>query len=430
MWASGAVLGAQALMAVYAVLTARLLGPDGKGIVTSISTWNQLLAWGSVAGISTALSVGVAGAREAEAGEDVVRNALANATVITLVLGGVLVGVASLFLPSALAHLGSSARSLTVLSLVTIPIQMLATLTLMIQIGLGHTKTYAWAQLAAPVTLMAMTAGFWLVTSDLRPLHVVVSGIVSASVSLCFSARALPWTSMRLKVASLRRDVVFGAKLHLGSLLRLTNLRLDYLVMSTALSAIEVGLYSAANSAMIPIATVPVVAATLLGPMVATLQNADDEAGSRATQLALIRHKAKKFTLASLLGAVAICVLSPVLVTLVLGRDFRGSVQLIWILAPGYVALCYNNIVAAGTAGMKRPWVGTVAELMAVAVTLTLLPFCLHAYGAKGAAAVSTAAYCVSAVVAAIGLTQLEGMQEANPARRFGFLSRLPGGEP
>ena len=83
-WASGSVLGAQAIMAVYGILTARLLGPDGKGIVTAVFTWSQLLAWGSVAGLSTAIGVGVAGADAGKPTDDTVRKALANAVLVTV----------------------------------------------------------------------------------------------------------------------------------------------------------------------------------------------------------------------------------------------------------------------------------------------------------------------------------------------------------
>lgn len=406
-WASGSLLASQALMAVYGVVTARPLGPSGKGIVTSILTWNQLLAWGSVAGLSTALGVGVASAGEGEPSLDAVREALGSAVAVTVGLGAVLVALASLVLPSALAHLGSNARSLTMLSLVTVPIQMLATLTLMVQLGLGRTKTYAWAQIVNPLTMSVLGAAFWVVTSHLTPFDVVVSGIAGGFISLAVSGWHLPWRSMRLSVAALGKDMSFGGKVHLGSLLRLTNLRLDYLIMSTILPAVQVGLYSVANSAMVPISTVPVVAATFLSPAIAALQQTEGVKSRHAQQLSIIRRKAKQYTLWASAGGGLICLCSPLLVPFALGNAFRGSVRLIWILTPGYVALCYNNIVAAGTAGMRRPWVGTIAEAVAVVVTVVLLALLLGPFGVEGAAVTSTAAYCVSALTAGVGFARL-----------------------
>jgi O-antigen/teichoic acid export membrane protein len=394
-------------MAIYGVTTARLLGPEGKGVVTAVFTWSQLLAWGSVAGLSTAIGVSVASKGEAASQDDAVRKALANAVVFTALVGGLITACASILLPATLAHLGADARSLTILSLVTVPIQMLAILTLMIQLALGRTRTYALAQIVNPITMVALGAFFLLTSSTLTPSDVVLSAIAGGIASLVASARHLPWRSMRVHLASLRRDLAFGGKVHLGSLLRLTNLRFDYLVMSAFLPAVQVGLYSAANSAMIPISTVPVIAATLLSPAVARLTDSADAETSRRLQIALIRGKAKRYTLSALLGAGLICVTASGIVPVVLGKSFGGSVRLIWILAPGYVALCFNNIIAAGTAGMKRPWVGTFAEGTAVAVTLILLPILLPPLGADGAAIASTAAYACSALVAGVGFARL-----------------------
>jgi O-antigen/teichoic acid export membrane protein len=201
--------------------------------------------------------------------------------------------------------------------------------------------------------------------------------------------------------------VAFGAKVHLGSLLRLTNLRLDYLIMSTFLPAVEVGLYSAANSALIPISVVPVVAGTLLSPVIAAVREEGDSTEAGRRQVALIGAKATRYTFWALAGGGLICAASPIAVPVLLGRPYTDSVHLVWILTPGYVALCFNNIIAAGTAGMKRPWVGTVAEGVAVAVTLVLLPILLPRFGATGAAVASTAAYAVSAAAAGVGFVRL-----------------------
>jgi hypothetical protein len=54
------LVGAQVVMAVTGLLSARWLGPSGKGLVAAASTWGQLLGWFAGIGLGFAIQVRIA----------------------------------------------------------------------------------------------------------------------------------------------------------------------------------------------------------------------------------------------------------------------------------------------------------------------------------------------------------------------------------
>ena len=99
--------------------------------------------------------------------------------------------------------------------------------------------------------------------------------------------------------------------------------------------------------------------------------------------------------------------LAPIAVPLLFGPAFQPVVLLVWVLIPGYIARTYAGLMTAGTLGVRRTWVGNLAEGAGFAVTAALLPLLLPRYGALGAAITSTASYCTSALVAMLAIRRL-----------------------
>jgi O-antigen/teichoic acid export membrane protein len=107
--------------------------------------------------------------------------------------------------------------------------------------------------------------------------------------------------------------------------------------------------------------------------------------------------------------------LAPIAVPLVFGPAFQPVVLLVWVLIPGYIARTYAGMLTAGTLGVRRSWVGNVAEGAGFVVTAALLPFLLPRYQALGAAITSTAAYGTAALVAVLAIRRLARQIERSP---------------
>ena len=398
---SSALIGSQLIMALAGVVSSRALGPDGKGVTTAVLTWPLTLSWLALLGLNTASSVRVA----AHPGSDL-RDALGNALLHSLVAGVFVAVCAALVLPAVIADLGSDAESLIQWAVFAIPLFMVADMLMSLNFALGRLRHANLSRLAGPILMLGLIAGLAL-AGDLTPTNVVVVTIVGAAVGLLVAAFGLPWRRIAVDLRKLVGDLQFGLKTHLTSLLGLTTLRLDLLLMSALVAAAEVGYYGVANNVMLPIGSVAAAAAALLTPAVARAAPGGLTGRAASGHIAHIRRQGRIYLAVALAGGVLVGVAAPFLVPALFGSAFQPAVVLIWILIPGYVGRAYATVLTAGAVGARRTWVGNVTEGVGLVVTLALLPFLLPRYGAVGAAVTSTIAYTSCALTARLALRRL-----------------------
>jgi len=418
LWTSSALATGQLLSITTALLTSRLLGPAGKGLVNAVTTWTQLLCWVSILGLGKAAQVRIASSSPhgSERGE-AARVSLGNGLAFALVVGVPVALIGAVTVAHLVAGLAPGAGTLAVWAIVAMPISLMALIVSAVQIGLGRRHIFNLAQVASPAVTLVLTLVF-VVVSHLTPGRLVAAFIIGAIVSLIAGAWGLPWGTAALELRTFRQDLKFGLRLHAADLLVLTSLRLDVLVMSALFPAVQIGLYGAANSALMPVLILTSGSSALLTAKVANMAaSRDPDVPVLHLQAAAVLREARKYALVSLAGGVALAALSPVLVRVVLGSAYGPAVKLIWILMPGYVCLGFSAIVAAGAEGMRRPWVGVVGETASTILTLILLPVLLPRLGAEGAAIASTAAYGVAAVACAYGLVTISRRGRTHKAK-------------
>lgn len=386
------MLLAHGATAVGGIVTARALGPDGKGVVAAVLAWPQLFGWLLLIGLGAATSL-----RVAERHDEALPDALGNALVYCLTVGLVGVGVGLTLLPAALDHLGPSAAAAARLALVAIPISMLGEVLMGINLALGRTKRYNTARIGGGVTILVLSIAL-VAIGRATPETVVGAALIGGLFTIGLAGGGLPWRSLRVALGRLRSDLAYGAKVFLTSLLGLVNLRLDILLMTVFLGASEIGWYTIAVGVMLPITVVTTAASSLIMPAIGRRRSSPG--GSGSVDVALIRRTALRYSLLTLAMAVGVAALVPWGLPLVFGQPFAPAVALAWILLPGFVAQGYAYIVNAGMVGMRKPWVGNVSQGCGVIFTAAMLPILLPRYGATGAAITSSVAYTASACMA------------------------------
>jgi O-antigen/teichoic acid export membrane protein len=391
------------LIGIAGVIAARSLGPEGRGIVGGVLIWGQTLPYIALMGMNSSLTVRVAGGLECA-----VASAIGSALAWSALAGAVFLVPALIFIPPTLEALGPDARELAGIALVLIPVGILTELLMAILLALHRIRHYNVCRLASPIILCASTVALHA-TGRITTTAVVILTVGSTLVSLVASCAGVPWRHMLLLPRELLQDFIFGLKAAIAGWANLVNLRFDVLLMSTFVSASQIGYYGIANNAMLPIATIATAAAGLLMPSVARL-------GTDApAQITLIRHEVRRYAGISLLGALLLAAAAPFLIPALFGTAFEPAVVLVWILIPGYVARVWAGMITAGAVGMRRTRVGNTIAGSSLAVTVVLLPLLLPRHGALGAAMTSTAAYIVGGLAAALCLRRLDGPHLVEP---------------
>jgi O-antigen/teichoic acid export membrane protein len=397
----GALIAAQILMALAGVISSRVLGPSGRGAVTGILVWTQMLPFIALLGVNSALSV-----RVSSSGPRGLAVALGNTLAYSAAVGGVVTIAAVAVLPSVLSRLGPHAELISAIALCTIPIAMLAELLFSVNVALDRIRHFIVCRLIGPMLLLVTTILLWALHA-LTPTSVVIATVSAGSIVALLAGLGLPWRKSALVLSELRSDVVFGAKLAVAGLFELANVRLDLLVMSTFVSSAQIGFYGVANNAMIPVTTVASAAAGLLIPAVARKLADSASVEDRRSQVHMIRQEAARYGLLAGAGGCALAIVAPFGIPLVFGHAFKPAVVLIWILIPGFVIRTYASILVAGAVGMRRASVGNIVEGASLAVTAVMLPVLLPLYKAVGAAVTSTVAYSVAGLTAVVLIRRL-----------------------
>lgn len=420
-------IGASAvLLAVGGVVTAHALGPAGKGVVTAVTNWGQILGWLFLVDLDTAASVRVAASDGRGAG-----NAMGNAILYAAVVGGVAACASAFVLSMLLARLGVEARLAAAVGMATIPVGILGSTFQSLNMALGKIRQYNRARLAAPIVLVPALVLMWALTG-LDPVKAVVATLAGSLATLVVAGARLPWREVTLALGALRSDLRFGFRLLPGGLLVLANGRLDVLLLSLVVSSPQIGMYSVAGNATMPATLVGSAMAVLITPAVARITPATARRPGHAAQMQIEkieRHSLVNLAIGTVAGMV-LAALAPVLLPLVFGPAFGPAVVLLWILIPGCLVRTVATTITAGASGMRKAWVGNVVELAGFIATAVLLPVLVWRYGVLGAAVASTCSYLASAAVALLSLKILRrGLSRELRQERDILVSPPPGGE-
>ena len=356
------------------VLTARLLGPAGKGVYAMPNVQAGLVAT-AFGGLSSATSYFLL---NANCGRRIVAPALWTALVLLVccavaVVGLAYAGHALWAAPAAIASLPSSAAVSLVLGYV------------------AGVKRIRYATLVAfattALTLVFMAAGLVLVARS--PQIAIIAWIAGATVvaavalaSMLLHARTLPAGAKISFSAYFRMTLKVAAT----SIVTLLNYRADLYIVAAMRPAADLGLYTVAVSAAESLLVPTQIAALVTSPHIASL---DRPAAARLTA----RCVRNNLMLAGIVCAV-IMIVAPPLIRVLYGAAFLPLVPALRVLLVGVVALSLGSPISSYyTLKLGKPEVplvlsGTSAALC-IASALILVPH----LGIVGAAAASTIAY-------------------------------------
>jgi O-antigen/teichoic acid export membrane protein len=186
------------------------------------------------------------------------------------------------------------------------------------------------------------------------------------------------------RVSIARAGLGFGLKSWLGGLAQLANVRLDQVVMITVVPPRQLGLYAVATT--ISGASGPL-AGAVSPPLMARIG-----AGERH-----LMPQAVRMTVTATVGLnVAVGLVTPILLPLLFGSEFRHATPMAIVLLVASVPLAGAGVLSTALQADGVPLIPSIGEGIALVVTVVGLVVLLPPLQAMGAAIVSLAAYGAS----------------------------------
>jgi O-antigen/teichoic acid export membrane protein len=371
-----------------APMTARALGPSGKGLVALVIVINEvgssLFRWGLPEATAYHLKLGAGYPNLRHQ----VRRFVAYTTPVALVLASVVV-----MLPVV-------REQTTLVWLVAFTITAWSPL-------VDTTSACIRTSLMAAGDLTALRNAPLL---GALPFVLVIPmayalGVLTAGVVLCtFAASTLIQriylghrARRRLNPQPQGQDVTLSAILRYGTkavpaaLSNLGNSRLDQLLVVPLIGLSQLGIYSVAITVgMLPVSFGMGLSFAAFKGIPATVEGQSPALVSRAVRLSI-----PPLVMLTLLVALPV----PVVVPLVFGSQFEAAVIPCLLLLPGALAMSITHSVWQTADALGRPGVSSIAQVLSLVVTVVLLMILLPSLGIAGAAIATSVAYLLRLVI-------------------------------
>ena len=398
---------------VSGIVSARALGPDGRGITVALSAVAQLAGFLFAMGVAQSLSYFIA--RRPQDGPRLFTTWL----LMLLPLTAIAIVVAELLLTTIFAVDGEQAIDAGRWFLFTIVVVVGLELNFGLLLGAHDFLFYNAVRLAQPALAAASFVVLWWLDA-----LTVESSLIAATAG----------TALVLAVGMVRavRKVGVGAPdLRLGlhtlwygvrgqgvTLAANVNARLDLVMLPAFVAAAGVGLYSVATNVSLSVYQFASTFAGLVLPAAAR----DPGRGPLKVIGALYLTLAIAGVLALILALVARPLLGAVY-----GEDFRDAAEPLRLILPGAVLFAASSIVGAGLYAAGRPFTATLAQLAGMVVTVAGLAIFLRSGGITAAAIVSSVSYATVFLATLVAYKRVTGLpwRALLPGReRFRALAR------
>jgi O-antigen/teichoic acid export membrane protein len=372
---------------VTGVLSARLLGPLGRGEYVAITIWPMGIAMLLSFGINQAVAFNV-GRRLFTVSEIATASAVIGVmqSVLTILVGLVVVHF-------VLANYSSTVRLLGIIFVLLTPVYLLGGLPANFFLGKQDLLRYNTIVVMAPLSYAAGLVGLFFshkVNLNSVVFFQLVGYVVALVVGLAMVASVLK-PRFQWNALAIPRLVDYGWRTQATNLANYFNQRIDQLVLSLLVPPRQLGFYAVAVTLSTAVTIFPVAAG------IVTFSKGANQGSEDAKVTIGVGFRASLFWL--LICCTVLYAISPFLIRAVFGEAFGGSILACRILLPGAFMIGLKQVLYNGANALGRPGLPSCAEGVSIAVTAIGLYLLVPRYGYIGAAVVSSVAYTVSFVV-------------------------------
>lgn len=371
------------------ILTARVLGPDDRGILVALVVWFGTVSAFSMLALDDGIVFTARGGVTRAVG---LRQALHMTAVRQSSVGSVvmlLVGV------SIAAGQGDASWVAAIFLMFAVPMNNVTLLALGSLRAAGRFDLWNTARVAPQSLycfglLMLLSVGQLTVVTSIAAL--TIANFMTMSVSL-YLAKRLGEDQSEVEMGDEAAVKRYGRRLFGAMLPAQLNLRLDQMILGVLLAPSFLGLYAVAVSMVGLLQVLGQAVEQVLFPRLAGGKFARDSVLRLAGALAVSVS----------IGALVLAFVAAALIDLLYGSAYEGATRALQVLAPGAVFVTLMNVFGADAKahGNLRLLVG--AHSAGVIVTGVLLVPFVHIWGIVGASLVSVASYSTTAGILFLG---------------------------
>lgn len=384
---------------VTGTLSARLLGPTGRGELSAIQTLPAMLGALGLAGLPSAIAFYTA--REARQASRILRTG----TALTLALAAPAVVAGLVAVPLVLRNQSRDVIRAACVYLAFIPLQAIQFPAVASAWGLQRFRLWNTLRVLPSVCwLVAVVGSASLIGPAAAPMalaYVGAFGVVSIGM-LAVVAR-LGDAASRQSAGPSRRDLLaYGLPSALATIPAMANHRLDQVLMAAMIPTGELGLYAVAASWGALAQPALSAIASVAFPRIAAQDKPSHES---------LGHISRSATVVTLATGVVLAIVTPLMLPLVFGQSYRGAVSSALILVAASASAGLNSVLEELLRGLGAPRWPLYAHLVGGTVTVAALLVLLAPYGILGGALATLLAYGAMTVVLIVGLKVVAGMQ-------------------
>jgi len=376
-------VGTLVVSAASGIMVARVLGPEGKGVVHMVILLPQFVASLGSFGLRASSTYFCGRGRST-------RSVLRIVYGMAALLGGTYLAIGLLGLEPLRATIlqGIETRWI-ILGLCLIPVYLFwffADSVLHGTFRFGRHTAYQFLSLGLRIGLLLV-------------LLLILDRGVPGAVFAYAAAAAIPalltvvsaWTGAKPGGEPVTRGEMlrYGLQVHWGNLAQRANLSLDSFLINPFVGPAGVGLYSVAVMLAQLSWLAPGAMSEVLFPRVA--------AGKHDDTAQLSAFLGRTALLLATVPALGLALLGRPLIGLVYGAEYLPATTALWALLPGVIALSLGMVLSQYLAGIGRPVYNSIGSVIALAVNLAALFTLVPRYGIVGAGIATSMAYIIQA---------------------------------
>ncbi|MGL4621573.1 MAG: lipopolysaccharide biosynthesis protein, partial [Chroococcidiopsis sp.] len=354
-------------------ITARILGPDGRGEQAAIALWPQFLAFSMTLGLPIALRYYLKRNPEQE-------SEIFSATLVLGTILGIVAAIAGiLFIPQWLTQYSPEVIRYAQWFMVLSPIIMLTTIYTAALEADYNFKTANQAQYLQPLTTLVILTGL-AVSANLTPFTAVIA-YAFPSLPIFFWLSRCVWQRFRPRLSGLRKSyqrlVSYGLRAYGIDLIGTLSVQVDQALVINLLAPEAMGKYviSLSLSRMLNLFQHSIV--TVLLPKTA--------ARPIAEVVAVTGMAVRISTALTTMAATILFIVGPMLLNLLYGTEFMGAVPVFRILVVMTVVDGSVWILAQAFMALGRPGTVTLLQTIGLGLSIPFLLLLVPRLGLQGA---------------------------------------------